>query len=132
LTLGLLESRMTTKLVDAGTFRDQLDALAAQFAANFRRGYAEACARAYTVDAIRIEIQLPPSAGRSAIASAIALGMANGITISRFETMRAAADGSTGFALMKVVTNHGDAFVMLGLKRGSDRRWLVAAEAIVG
>jgi ketosteroid isomerase-like protein len=132
LTHGLPETRMTRELVDAGTFRDQLDALAAQFAADFRRGDAEACARAYAVDAVRIEVRIPPSMGRSAITSAIALGMAKGIEIFRFETMRAAADGTTGYALMKVVTNLGDGFVMLGLERGPDGRWLVAAEAIVG
>ena len=123
---------MTTKFVDTGTFRNQLEALTEQFIDDFRRGDAGACARAYAEDAIRIEPQMPPSTGRSAIASAIALGMANGIAIVRFETIKAAADGATGYALMKVVTNLGDAFVMVGLKRGPDERWLVAAEAIVG
>jgi ketosteroid isomerase-like protein len=122
---------MISESVD-GTFRNQLDTLTEKFTDDFRRGDAKACALAYAADAIRIEPGMPPSTGRSAIESVIALGMSNGIAISRFETMQAAADGSTGFALMKVVTNHGEAFVMLGLKRESDGRWLVAAEAIVG
>jgi ketosteroid isomerase-like protein len=123
---------VTTNNFEASRFRAQLDALAEQFAADFRRGDAEACAQAYAEDAIRIEASMPPSKGRSAIASAIAVGMANGIEIFKFETMQAAADGATGYALMKVLTNLGDAFVMLGLKRGPDGRWLVTAEAIVG
>ena len=115
------------------TFEEQLAALSDTFQRDYQCGELNACALAYTEDAIRIEVGSSPSIGRDAIVAALKSNKSRGVEILNFVTATAVADGSVGYAILTVETNYGsNSRIMLGMKRTKDGRWLVAAEAIVG
>jgi len=118
-------------MIEAATFRNQLDALSIKFVADFARREPQACSEAYTEDAVLMLPGAAPVRGRTEIAAAFQAGMDAGREIHGLTTTRAENDGSIGYAVQTVHGNQGDGTVMLALRQDSDGAWLVCCQAVM-
>src|SRR5262245_2647275 len=112
-------------------FEEQIAEISDRFVKAYQIRDPTACAKAYTEDGVVMEAGSPTAIGHKEIAAGCKASMDAGLEVYDIVTTSAVADGSIGYALQTVKSNHGDARVLLAMRRDDSGRWLVAAEAIV-
>jgi ketosteroid isomerase-like protein len=113
------------------TFRDDVEALEAQFLEAFGRGDAVAAADVYTDDAVYMVPSKEPARGRDAIVAVNAEDLASGLKITRLTAFRTESSGGLGYALETYSSSDGDGLAMLTYRRDARGAWRICAEALL-
>lgn len=111
------------------SFREDIDAMNAQFVADWRRHDAAACAAVYTEDATYLATGIDPAHGRAAIQATFSAAMEAGFELTRLTTASAETDGTLGYVVQTFESNAGGGTILLVFKRDGQGAWKVCAEA---
>ena len=111
------------------SFREDIDAMNAQFVADWEQHDAAACAAVYTEDATYLASGIDPAQGRAAIRATFAAAMEAGYELTRLTTTSAESDGALGYAVQSFESNAGGGTILLVFRRDGQGAWKVCAEA---
>jgi len=98
------------------SFREDIDAMNAQFVADWEQHDAAACAAVYTEDATSLASGIDPAQGRAAIRATFAAAMEAGY-------------GTLGYVVQSFESNAGGGTILLVFRRDGQGAWKVCAEA---